>query len=329
MKPAIMRMSHVRRNERGGVMPMLMVVATALFISGTAFLGLGVFQSSDTIKLMGSAQAKYYANQAANIAIWRIGRTDPDTWTSWATFSDSTKSAAFDSVSNVITAVGHAYGVSETIRVHIELNPTPATLIDRIIAYERNYEVAGSSGTLTYPAGSGPIHIDQVPVLDTQYYRDHADYSYEEDQTFHCPLADGIHFVDGNIDAKNGTTLNGALIATGTIKFSGHVEVHAQQTPQGSEHYPAYYPAVASLDTTAVTAAIDGGNQNLNIWGLLYARGTIDLNPANVTGVIIGKDVYLKGSFDIAYDQAYANPPPGLVLWPGDYDPKVSLWVER
>lgn len=327
MKRLLSQLSTAYRGERGSVTPILMIMATIMLISGLAFLSVGASKTKTVDNAMNHIQAKYYAESAIHKTIWRIGRTDPDTWFTWATFGDSTSSASFDTTSNVITAIGRFGGSVDTIRAHVKLNPVPAEQIMHVVAYEAAYTVYGSSGTMTYPTGYGPYKVDQVPVLDTNFYRDNANYTYTGNKTFNSPLPAGIHFVNGNVDVKNGTSLTGTLVATGTIKFQGQVTITATQVPSTSPSYPAYYPAVASLDTTAVTA-VEGGNQNLTINGLLYARGKVDLNPATITGVIISKVVELKGSYSVTYDSKYAPPPPGLVLWPSTYNPSISAWDE-
>lgn len=329
MRRSVSQLSAACRDETGSVMPILMIMATLLLISGVAFLSVSAYQAKTVSGSTTHIQAKYYAEQAIRKAIWRIGQTDPDTWATWATFDDSTCSASFDTTSNTITAIGQFGGVSDTIRVQVALHPVPAEQITHILAYEVSYTVHGTSGALTYPNGYGPHQIEQVPILDTNYYRDNANYRYTGDQTFSAPLAAGIHFIDGNATVKNGMTLTGALIATGTIKLQGQVTITAAQVPSNSPYYPAYYPAVASLDTTEITADdVYGGNQNLQINGILYARGHIDLNPAHINGVIIGKIVDLRGAFSVEYNSAYALPPPGMVLWPSTYNPSISQWDE-
>lgn len=330
MKRLFSHFSTACRGETGSVLPVLMLMSTLLMISGVAFLSIGSFQAKIVSNYGAGIKAKYNAEQAARISLWRIGHTAPDYWRTWASFGDSTYSASFDSVQNLLTVVGHSGGESDTVRAYVHLDPVPAMQDNYVIAYQTSFTSSGGAGTLTYPSGYGPHQVQQVPVLDTNYYRDHANFTYTEAQTFSAPLASGIHFINGNVTVKNGTTLTGALIATGTIKFQGQVTITATQTPSDSPFYPGFYPAVASLDTAQadINTDITGGNQNLNITGMLYARGTIDLNPCNITGVMIAKVVKLAGSYSVAYDSRFGPPPPGLVLWPSTYKPSISAWME-
>ncbi len=115
-----------------------------------------------------------------------------------------------------------------------------------------------------------------IPSVALPAYQAIADYTYAVNQTWDTAPPAGIHHVTGNvtINGMSAFTLNGSIIATGSITFStkmGAVTI----TPTGSN--PALVAGTA-LSMFTVPATV-------NINGLIYANNNITLS--SVTGPLV------------------------------------------
>lgn len=264
MKRYMRNITNVCRSETGAVTPILMLMSAVLLLSGVAFLGVGASQMS----LMGSGstklQAQYNAEQAIRISMWRMGARDISEWDTWATFSDSIKSAYFDSNTVTITGVGQFQGITDSVRVAVTVDTITARIyLAHVILYKKSLTL-GESGTLNYPfeqnapaqlGGWGKDHkskkmlykhlvsesgkffkIEQKNGNDKKRDLLH---TYNGNQTFDGVMDDGIHIVKGNVHLHDGVVLNGMIAATGHITFAGRVEINAIRVPfpDDYDHY--------------------------------------------------------------------------------------------
>ena len=255
MKRFISDIMRGHRSETGAITPILMMMSGILFISGMAFLGVGVSQ----VSLMGGKtariSAKYNAEQAVRIAMWRMGITDIADWDTWANFSDSSRAAHYDTVNQVIVGVGQYQGVTDSVTADVKIDTiTARKYLAHVILYKKSLTL-GPDGTLTYPfdenapyrmRGWGKSHKSKkmkykhLLAKSGKFWKSRKSkkksgkskkmeylYTYNGNQTFDAPMQDGIHAVKGNVHLHDGVVLNGTIAATGHISFSGRVEINA------------------------------------------------------------------------------------------------------
>lgn len=116
----------------------------------------------------------------------------------------------------------------------------------------------------------------------------------------------GIHFVDGDIIAKNGAEIhihNGAIIATGKIDLrEGSVIEHTRD--EGPDP-PAYVDPDNPLTAYAVAAKGDiiFHAKSSSLHGLVQSEGSVEFhNESTVRGAVIAETVWLHNKTNIIYD---------------------------
>ncbi len=315
------------RSSAGYVLPIVLVITLALAISGTAFLTMHTGEIRKVRDRVNEGKAFYFAEAGIRKAIWRMNRRSLEEWGQWATFSEPNISVTYVDSTKTLTSVGNTEGKADTIRVRVVID-TPA---DHVVSYTGSFTEDGTSGELIGPEDNMPAQFQALPAVDLNYYRSIANYIYgREDSTvtqvFDSSLPDGIHFIYGDVQVKSGTTLNGTIVATGSIRFYGGSTISAQQVPADSPYYPAYYPAIISYGSSL--SDITGGSQGLTINGMVYSSGQCDFNPCDVNGPIVAVDVELAGSYTVTYDKKYTYRPPGFSWPPGSFVAKVGLWSD-
>ena len=255
MKRFLSYITNACRSERGAITPILMMMSGILLISGVAFLGVGVSQ----VSLMGGKTsriaAKYNAEQAVRIALWRMGMTDITDWDAWANFSDSSRTAHYDTATQTLTGIGQSQGVTDSVMVDVEVDTITARMyLAHVILYKKTLTL-GPDGSLNYPFDeNGPaklrgwgkshkskkIKYKHLLAKSGKFWKSRKSkkksgkskkmeylYTYNGNQTFDGPMEEGIHVVKGNAHMHDGAVLNGTIAATGHITFSGHVEINA------------------------------------------------------------------------------------------------------
>lgn len=310
--------------DRGAVFPVTIVFSLLVTISGMAFLSLASSGGMLLRRPINETKALYLAEGGAHKAVWKMIRQSPDGWVSCATFSDTSAcgvvDVGYDSTSNMLQCTGTVENANKTVSVNVSVRrPT-----DHVIAYTNSFTVHGAAGVLTYSPGHGPAQFDVLPYPDMVYYQSIADVVYAGNQTFQSETLNGIHFVNGNVRVKNGTVVNGTIVATGTIRFYGGSLIVAQHVPGDSL---MYYPAVISFADSE--SDVMGGSPGLFIFGLVYASGAVNLNPCHVTGCIMAPDVELQGSYTVTHDLRYGGEVPGFI-WPdGSFRIVLGMWNEN
>lgn len=312
------------RSSAGFVLPIVLIIAFVLTTSGTAFLTMYTGGSKNLTARINEQKVLYCAEAGIRKAIWRMNRVPLGEWEQWATFSESNNAVTYIDSIMTLTSVGNVGDKTDTIRVEIVLDTgtshTVASLPD-------GFTTVGGSGELY---GPDPGEFSALPIVDANYYLGLANSVYGQPdslvtETFiNETLTDGIHFIYGDVDVKNNTVLNGTLVATGAISFSGANDISAQQVPADSSYYPAYYPAVIACGDSL--SDIEGGTTNLVINGMIYSTTSIALNPVNINGPIIAPTVELAGSFTVTYDTLYALSPPGFTWPPGSFAATIGSW---
>jgi len=136
----------------------------------------------------------------------------------------------------------------------------------------------------------------------------------------------GIHFVDGDIIAKNGAEIwihNGAIIATGKIELkegSKIVHTRTEEPPYINPDNPfTAYSVAAKGDITFKSSST-------SLYGLVQSEGKIEFhNEAIVIGAVIAETVWLHNKTHITYDGESL----GLFKTQGDGIYRIIAWQER
>lgn len=118
----------------------------------------------------------------------------------------------------------------------------------------------------------------------------------------------GIHFVDGDVIAKNGAEIhihNGAIIATGKIDLrEGSLISHTRD--EAPEQDPPYYINPDNPFTAYAVAAkgdIIFHAKSSSLHGLVQSEGSVEFhNESTVRGAVIAKTVWLHNKTNIIYD---------------------------
>jgi len=285
-------------SENGSVLGMVMVFFLFVSIIGTTLLSLAsqeiMLSRSDIQKV----QSEYYAESGLNIALWRMNHAADGL----AAFSNNIATVEVDTNLMILTSIGTSGEKSTTIQwKYFEDHP-----FNHIITFGQNLDT--SNFTLTSMSAHDATQFEELPTVDMFYYYSIADYIYTGDQHFNSPLPSGIHYVNGHVDAGNGTYLDGTLIATKGIKFTGHVTINAQKVPGTN----IYYPALIACDTTLAENDEILGTPNLIVNGPIYSTGFICFKGEHISGPIIAPSVELKSGVvidDAGSPQYYQNPP--------------------
>ena len=94
-----------------------------------------------------------------------------------------------------------------------------------------------------------------------------------------------VYFSTGKITVGTGINLTNVIIVAQTgVEFKGG------GGPTAVVSAPLPYPAVISGGNVTKSSG------SFRIIGTVYAQGTVDINPVDVTGVLIGQHVVIQGS---------------------------------
>jgi len=307
------------KSENGSILGMVMIFFLVLTIIGTAFLSMAAQEGKLSTRSVQRTQALASAECGINIGLWRINR-GPD---SQGTFSNGSMSVTYDSLAMVLTSTGTSVSASKTVSVELWEDHS----FNHILTFGESLDTINF--TLTSMKSHDIIQFNELPTVDLAYYHSIADYIYSSDQVFSSTLNSGIHYVNGHVDAKEGTYLDGTLIATKGVKFTGHVTINAQLVPDTT----IYYPALIVCDTTSTEYDEVSGNPNLTINGAIYSTGFVSFGGKLLSGPIIAPSIELKSGViidDLGNPQYYNNPPGfGSPEEENDYDKfiKKGSWV--
>ncbi|RJQ30622.1 MAG: prepilin-type N-terminal cleavage/methylation domain-containing protein [Peptococcaceae bacterium] len=149
------------------------------------------------------------------------------------------------------------------------------------------------------------IVLPEFPVLQQEWYQQHADHTYSGDQIFSTAELtgiSGIHYVNGNV------TISGTYSGLATIVASGNITISQNG-----------YLKPADGDTGSALALLSFANINIDnnanpVKALLYAANTFNLNNnARVYGSVIAGVINVRNNAYIEYNSALvANNPPGI-----------------
>ena len=303
---------NIIKSEDGSILGMVLIFFLVLTIIGTAFLSLAAQEGKLSIRSVQRTQAFASAESGINIGLWRLNH-GPD---SQGTFSNGSISVTYDSVAQILTSTGTSATVSKTVSVELWQDHP----FNHILTFVESLDT--SNFTLTSMQSHEIIQFDKLPTVDLAYYYSIADYVYSSDQNFSDTLNSGIHYVSGHVDAKEGTYLDGTLIATKGVKFTAHVTINAQMVPDTT----IYYPALIVCDTTYSEYDEISGNPNLTINGAIYSTGFVCFKGKLLSGPIIAPYIELKSGvvIDDLDNPQYYNNPPGFEILEGDYNKYIK-----
>jgi len=286
------------KSEDGTVLAMVMVFFLFMTIIGSTLLSLASQEIMFSRHEIQKTQSYFNAESGLNIALWRVNQgIDSD-----ASFSTSSVSVEVDTINLTLTATG----VTGTYSTCLSWDLLEDNVFFHSISFGSDLDT--SHFTLTSGTVSDISQFFVLPAIDLSYYLSIADYVYYSDQVFSSVLPEGIHFINGHIDAKNGTYLEGTLIATTGIKFVGTVTIIAQQVPDTT----IYYPAIISYDSTYTEINEITGVPNLTILGAIFSNDFICIKGSLISGPIIAPEIELKSGAiidDLGNPQYYATPP--------------------
>ncbi|MFA4907179.1 MAG: pilus assembly PilX N-terminal domain-containing protein [archaeon] len=283
------------KSEDGSILGMVLVFFLILTIVGTAFLTLASQESMLSAKQYHRTRAFYRAESGLNIALWRINHGADN----FGTFSTDTVTVEFDTLTNILSATGTSGTAERTLQVSL-FQDHP---FNHIVSYQTALDTSGF--ILENLNGHDIQTYTQMPHVVLSYYSSHADYYYTVDTSFSV-MTPGIYYVDGDVTMKNGTVLNGTLVATKSVKFIGTVTINAQLVPDTT----IYYPALVSGDTVQTSDV--SGNPNLTINGAVFSSGIVNFKGKTISGPIIANKVVLKSGViidDQGSDKYYHYPP--------------------
>ncbi|MCK4716001.1 MAG: pilus assembly PilX N-terminal domain-containing protein [Candidatus Marinimicrobia bacterium] len=306
---------NIIKSEDGSILGMVMIFFLVLTIIGTAFLSMAAQEGKLSTRSVQRTQALASAECGINIGLWRINR-GPD---SQGTFSNGSMSVTYDSLAMVLTSTGTSVSASKTVSVELWKNHP----FNHIVAYKTQLDT--SNYTLNHLKERGIRHFDPLPDVDNAYYNSIANFHHVGDTSFSAPLNSGIHYIDGNVWMKSGSSLIGTLVVTGSIKFTGTVSIQSQQMPDSS----LYYPAIIVGDTAETDIS---GTPLLKIKGAIFSTGYVNFKGDTLSGPIVANKVVLKAGVVITDygDKKYYKYPPGF-LGPDIYDwekfIKKGSWV--
>jgi len=293
------------KSEDGSILGMVLIFFLVLTITGTAFLSMAAQEGKLSIRNVQRTQAIASAESGINISLWRINRGSD----SQGTFSNGSMSVTYDSVSQILISTGTSGTASNTVSVELRKDHP----FNHIATYKTQLDT--SNYTLNYLKGHEIRQFDPLPGVNNGYYDFIADFHHVGDTSFSAPLDSGIHYINGNVTMKNGSSLVGTLFVTGGIKFLGTVSIQAQQMPDSS----LYYTAVVVGDT-AETAVL--GTPLLNIKGAIFSTGYVNFKGDTLTGPIVADKVNLKAGVvitDYGNEKYYKYPP-------GFFGPEIYDW---
>jgi len=280
-------------------MALVFIWFLTLTILGTTFLTLATYEGKHAIRREQRSRAFFRAEGGLNTGLWRLNHgSEAD-----ASFSNDEVSVTYDSVGLKLTAIGKD-GLTQC---QLEIGLFDDHPFNHIVSYGSYLDTQVFH--ISNLKEKELTHFEPLPEVDLNYYFNRADFYYSGDQIFDGSMPDGIHYVDGYVTMKNGTTLNGTLVSTGGARFIGFVTIISQLMPDTN----LYYPALICADTAQADADITGTPQ-LVIKGLIYSSGTVIFKGQLLTGPIVAERVVLKSGVNIddLGQSIYYQYPPGF-----------------
>lgn len=286
-------------SEKGSALALVFIWFLVLTILGTTFLTLATYEGKHAVRREQRVRAFFRAEGGLNIALWRLNH-GPDIY---ATFSNDEVAVTYDSSSLILSSIG----MDGTARCQLQVELFDDHPFNHIVSYGSYLDT--HNFYITNLAKKELAQFAPMPAVDMNYYFNRADFYYIGDQIFDGAMPAGIHYVNGHVIMKNGTTLNGTLVATEGARFIGFVTINAQLMPDTN----LYYPALICADTAMAEADVIGTPQ-LVIKGMVYSTGTVIFKGHLLTGPIVADRIVLMSGVEIndLGQTTYYQYPPGF-----------------
>ena len=305
-------MTEIIKSENGSVLGMVLIFFLVMTIIGIALLTMASQEAVLFEKQLDKAKAFRMAESGIDIALWRINSGS----NYLGTFSNDSISVTYDSTSMVLNSTGTSGSHQQTLSVNLyEDHP-----FNHIVSYSGTLDTSNFS--MDVVSGHEVKSFDALPTIDLNYFIGIADHIDTTDMTFQAASLNGIYVVLGDVTMKNGTVLNGTMVLTGSIRFIGHVEIHAQQIPDTN----IYYPALVALDTSQTLESEIYGFPNLIVEGAIYCSNFVILKGGTISGPIVAKDIVLMANVEIDDEGSdkYYNTFPGV-----EEEEKLDKYIDR
>jgi len=256
--------------------------------TGIAALNVSALSTAASAETVNNIKLQWAMESTVNRSLWRLN-IGAD---SLVNLSEEGIVTLFDPVMNTLSINIDQF----EMEAELILNLADDTHFDRGIAAEETVDLDG------YDAGLEEENqirdgFSFLPEADIQYFLDNAVQIHEESNISwnHRTFPDGIHVFTGNY-----ITLDDIRIVSGTLVFTGHhISLWGNNeitAPLGDslETNPAL---VFTNPTEDIEIFSPTGDET--IIGAIYANANIDLHNGNISGPVVGKNVNLRGHFDL------------------------------
>lgn len=337
MKKTFLRVKIITE-QHGYILGLVLVFFIIFTIMGLAFINMGSFERVQTFNYYEKLKAFYHAGGGIHKALWLINRVSAEQ----GTFTDSTVNVVYDSINQIITAIGQADNFQKTIQVTLGTSSSwpYAMFTEKKVKFNEE----NISGTIT-----GDIHANETvtigngisingtiteapptvnaPTVDWNFFKNQAIAAGQyvtTDKTFDSSGSpySGVWYVKKKAKIKSNAIINGTVVAEEDCKIEGdNITITAS---------PLNYPAILSKENIK----IDKDN-SITITGFIYSDKDFKIDhESNVT--IIGaltasKDIKCdkEVNINITYNSNYASNMTGITFnLSNGADLKIVSWQE-
>lgn len=298
--------SQLVTEQSGFILGLVLIFFLIFTILGYGLIEMAGHESIQVVKYYNRMQAFYNAEAGIHKSLWLLNCVSAKS----ASFSDGTVKVTYHSSKKKIISQGIAGKTNYSIEVLLEQdNP-----FRHIISYQDKLKLDKKDVTLAYQPGHEPKKTSNFPLADMSYYKSIADTIIKAGKSGKVKLSgkkwQGVIFVNGKVELKKGTKVLGTVVATGSIKLKGAIEIKAQQVPFTNAYYPAFYPAIICGSSKDIEV-----KKSQTIQGTIYSLGEVEIEKGVCTGPIVADEVEVKKKSILsdASESKYYVHPPGFI----------------
>jgi hypothetical protein len=328
------KLSSPLKNQKGAVLLLTFIIMVSLTTIAIAYVSLVTYNTKNVGGQNNNKKAFYLAMSGLNKAVHYVVNTAPDSSTdgSWRT----TAYPAAPGVGNtdpqqenlgegtytmwVETPIPPAFDYAMYSGNNIDFQKSSSTTITGDIALVgslKNEKAVTITGTTTESS------TVVFPTVDNASYKGIASVGQDisGDKTFTAGTYSGIWYIDGDVIIEDNVTINGTVVATGSIK------PQTITVKKKEEKDPIVDLAVSPTDS--YPALVSTGDIDLEemsdstITGLVFSGGKIILNDCSnctFTGSLVASNDIEPQSLNdvtITYDSDITSNPPPYFVTPG------------
>ncbi len=201
--------------------------------------------------------------------------------------------------------------VSSSVEISVGNKTVKGTITAPSLDLHKKATITGGSTVATVPPVSIP-DIDFTPYYN--WAKDHGEVHHGFSSSSSYTPSGGILYVIGDVSISSWAVINGSIIATGSIKVSGHVQIK---------------PTIDAIAMATGSGDIDNTSSS-RITGLVYTKTGNYKQTANgelYGQLIVGGEVQKGGNSDIVLFQESIPTPPGVSsVTPTKSLPLISAW---